>query len=115
MATQTAFDDLDRRPASDLKRAGWRDVMRSVREQGRLLVTNHNRPEAVILSAEAYSELMHQLAHAGNDETLALAQLRARFDGHLASLRQAEAGDRLRALMDEPSSLADEVKAGESH
>lgn len=115
MATQTAFDELDRRPASDLKRAGWRDVMRSVRERGRLLVTNHNQPEAVILSAEAYSELMQLLERAGSTQASALEQLRQRFDTHLAVLKQADAGDRLRALMDDPATLGGDVGAGESH
>ncbi|MCH8543165.1 MAG: type II toxin-antitoxin system prevent-host-death family antitoxin [Alcanivorax sp.] len=115
MATQTAFDELDRRPASDLKRAGWRDVMRSVREQGRLLVTNHNQPEAVILSAEAYSELMQLLERAGGTQASALEQLRQRFDTHLAGLKQTDAGDRLRALMDDPATLSGNVGAGESY
>lgn len=67
MDTLTVFDDIDRRAASDLKRADWRDVVRSVRE--------HSQRQ-------------------------------------LASLRHAEAGDRLRVLMDEATSLVNEVKAG---
>ncbi len=45
----------------------------------------------------------------------ALENLRRSFDERLAQLRAPEAGDRLRALIDEPTRLDGMVKAGEGY
>lgn len=50
------MEALPRVPASDVKRRGWRGVMWTLREEGAVLVTNHDRPEAVILTAAAYAD-----------------------------------------------------------
>ena len=50
--------------ASEVKQRGWRGVMRTVQQQGTLVVTNHNRPEAVILGVEQY-EALRQAASLG--------------------------------------------------
>jgi len=42
---------LPRTPASDLKKLGWRGMMKTLRAKGKLVVTNHDEPEAVIIAA----------------------------------------------------------------
>ena len=37
---------------------GWRGMMRALSAEGRLLITNHNQPEAVILSTAEYARLL---------------------------------------------------------
>ncbi|WP_166432812.1 type II toxin-antitoxin system prevent-host-death family antitoxin [Luteimonas yindakuii] len=106
------LDDLPRAPASDVKKLGWRGVMRTVAREGRLAVTNHNLPEAVILSADEYDAILRALAAAGAPERSALEELRARFDERLAALQAADAGARLRAVMDAPATLDGKVRAG---
>src|SRR5688500_13808206 len=83
-------DDLDalpRTPASSIKTLGWRGVMQGVRQNGRMLVTNHDRPEAVILPVEAYAALVRAANAGQRRDTDILETLRARFDERLAALR----------------------------
>lgn len=110
-----AIEDLPRTPASDVKKLGWRGVMKAVGRKGKVVVTNHNEPEAVILSAEEYGTIMLALQEAAAKNESALDVLRHRFDERLASLQAADAGDRLRSLMRRPAKLGGKVKAGASH
>jgi prevent-host-death family protein len=108
-------EDLPRTPASDVKKLGWRGVMRTVDREGRVLVTNHNRPEAVILSIEDYDGILRALEAAGDRDEAALDDLRRRFDQRLASLQEADAGTRLRKAMRGPAKLRGKARAGEGH
>lgn len=110
-----AIEDLPRTPASDVKKLGWRGVMKAIGRKGKVVVTNHNEPEAVILSAGEYGALQRALNDAGSRDASALETLRRRFDERLASLQTPDAGDRLRALMDAPAKLGGKVEAGTSH
>ena len=110
-----AIEDLPRTPASDVKKLGWRGVMKAIGRKGKVVVTNHNELEAVILSAEEYGAIMHALQEAAARDESALDALRHRFDERLASLQAADAGDRLRSLMRTPAKLGGKVKAGTSH
>lgn len=110
-----ALADLPRTPASDVKKLGWRGVMKSVALGGKVVVTHHNSPEAVILSADEYAAILQALDRADADERSALATLRSRFDLRLASLQADTAGDRLRAVMAGPATLRGKVKAGTSY
>ena len=105
-----SFAQLPRTPASDVKKLGWRGVMRTVGREGRVLVTNHDQPEAVILSTDEYQRLM-QAAQAQQDA--ALDALRQRFDARLAALTQDGAGDRLPAVLAAPAALQGQVRAGD--
>jgi PHD/YefM family antitoxin component YafN of YafNO toxin-antitoxin module len=107
--------DLPRVPASDVKRKGWRGVMRTVRAEGAALITNHDQPEAVILPAEVYEALLKTRQAAQARTETDLMTLRRRFDDRLAVLTQAKAGDRLRSVMRGPSRLRGRVKAGTGH
>ncbi|PAU55737.1 hypothetical protein BZL41_20785 [Pseudomonas sp. PIC25] len=110
-----SLDALPRTPASDVKKLGWRGVMKAIRSGGKVLVTNHNEPEAVILSAEEYGAIQRALQEAGAGGESVLESLRQQFDARLASLQTSEAGDRMREVMRRPAKLAGEVKAGASH
>ena len=109
------LDALPRTPASDVKKLGWRGVMKAVARSGMVVVTRHDEHEAVILSAEEYAGIREALQISAETVEPTLASLRRRFDDRLAVLQAAEAGDRLRALMDTPATLGGEVKAGTGH
>lgn len=107
-----AIDALPRTPASDVKKLGWRGVMKTMGRKGKVLVTNHNEPEAVILSVDEYDAIMHALQAAASRTQPALDALRQRFDARLAALQGDAAGERLRALMRRPAKLGGKVKVG---
>ena len=109
------LDGLPRTPASSLKTLGWRGVMQAVREAGRVLVTNHDKPEAVIVSLEAYTAMARAVEDARRRDADVLDVLRTRFDERLAALDESDAGDRLRKVMDAPATLRGKVRAGASH
>jgi len=115
LPTLAAPDSLPHTPASDLKKLGWRSVAQQVKQRGKLVVTNHRHYDAVILSMEEYSAIRAALDQSAERERPTLDALRARFDERLQGLRAANAGDRLRALMDAPVDLDGVVKAGSGH
>lgn len=88
--------------------------MRCVGSTGRLLMTNHDQPEAVILSLQEYRLLTEQAARAQRDSQDKLDSLCRAFDGELAVLQQPDAGERLRSAFDAPLGLNGEVVAGRS-
>ena len=98
-----SFAQLPRTPASDVKRLGWRGVMRTVGREGKVLVTNHDQPEAVILSTDEYQRLMQAAEGAQAQQDAALDTLRRRFDERLAALAEDDAADRLRAVLGAPA------------
>lgn len=110
-----ALAPLPHTPASDVKKLGWRGLMKAIKSTGKLVVTNHNEPEAVILSVEEYAELMQLVQQSAVKTESALTVLRQRFDQRLAALQAPDAGDRLRAVMRAPVKLDGKVKAGDSH
>lgn len=110
-----ALDALPRTPASDVKKLGWRGVMKTVARDGKVVVTNHNTPEAVILSADAYDAILRALDAANAPQRAALDVLQAQFDARLAALQASDAGARLRAVMDAPVALRGKVRAGGSY
>lgn len=110
-----ALAQLPHTPASDVKKLGWRGVMKAIRSNGKMVVTNHNEPEAVILTAEEYAELMQIVQQTTTKTESALAMLRHSFDQRLAALQAPDAGDRLRSVMRGAAKLDGKVKAGASH
>lgn len=110
-----AIENLPRTPASDVKKLGWRGVMKVIGRKGKVVVTNHNEAEAVILPAQEYDAIMRALLDAASKNESALEALRHRFDERLTSLQGADAGNRLRSLMREPAKLGGKVKVGSSH
>lgn len=111
LALDPRLAGLPRTPASDVKKLGWRGVMRAVGREGRLLVTNHDQPEAVILSTAEYERLMQAAAGAEARQQAALDTLRQSFDQRLASLQAADAGQRLRGVLAQAPTLGGQVRA----
>jgi prevent-host-death family protein len=106
---------LPRTPASDLKRLGWRGIMNALRSKGRVLVTNHNEPEAVIIPVAEYDALM-QLAEQSEAQTeAALAGLRRSFDERLSVLQDRSAAARLQSTIRGRAKLGGKVKAGSGY
>lgn len=100
-------------PASDIKKIGWRGIVELVHNHdGRLMVTSHDRPQAVILTPEAYSELVEK----GNKQDAAieaaLETLRTRFDDRLTGLEGSAGAARLRSAIQSPTKLRGKLKAG---
>jgi len=106
---------LTHAPASDVKKLGWRGLMKTIRSSGKLVVTNHDEPEAVIMSAEEYADLIHAARQTASQTESALEALRQRFDQRLAALQSPDAGDRLRDVMRAGAQLKGKVKVGASH
>lgn len=104
--------ELPSAPASDVKKIGWRGLMKTVVAEGKLVVTNHNEPQAVILSIKEFEAMQGVLQQEQARKEAVLADLRRRLDNHLAPLKAADAGDRLRAAMLEPTIMDGSVKAG---
>lgn len=112
MTSRAPIEKLPRLPASDVKKRGWRGVIRTLREQGVVLVTNHDEPEAVILPVNEYASLMEVAQQAESRMASELETLRRRFDDRLAALRAPDAGARLRSVMRGPARLRGKVKVG---
>ena len=89
--------------------------MRTLGVEGAVLVTNHDQPEAVILAADAYANLLDRAKQAESRVESDLALLGRRFDERLAALRKPDASQRLRSVMRSPARLRGKVKAGKSY
>jgi PHD/YefM family antitoxin component YafN of YafNO toxin-antitoxin module len=106
------LEQLPRTPASDVKKLGWRGVMRAIKLNGKVVVTNHNEPEAVIIAVEEYEAMLRIMQQAESKTESVLDALRHRFDERLTVLQAPDAGDRLRSVMRRPAKLGGKVKAG---
>lgn len=111
-----AIDNLTKATATDVKKNGWRGVMKKLARdgKGKLVITNNNEAQAVILSPEEYGGILEALRGVSAKRDADLAQLRHDFDARLASLNEPDASDRLRRVLREPIDLGD-VRAGESY
>jgi prevent-host-death family protein len=106
---------LPRTPASDLKKLGWRGVMNALRSEGRLLVTNHEQPEAVIIPVAEYDALMQIVERSEAQTESALAGLRQSFDARLSVLQGRTAAARLQSTIRGRAKLGGKVKAGSTY
>jgi hypothetical protein len=113
--TAQSLTGLPTRRASDLKKVGWGGLNRDVQSHGQLVVTYHDRPQAVILSVEAYQLLQQQARSAEKRTQSAIEELNSKFDQQLSSLRGKAAGPRLRAVIRKPAKLGGKLKAGSSY
>lgn len=107
-----SLQNLPRMPASDVKKLGWRGVMKSIARSGKVVVTHHDEPEAVILSADEYTAIVSLLQAAGDKDRVMLDALRHQYDERLKALDQPGAGDTLRTLLRAPLDLGGKVLAG---
>jgi PHD/YefM family antitoxin component YafN of YafNO toxin-antitoxin module len=106
---------LQRKPVSDVKREGWRGVTRIVDAEGKVLMTNHDQPEALIMSLREYRRLTDLAQRVERDQQLGLEQRTRAFDAELEVLKQPDAGDRLRQAFGAALALHGEVIAGRGY
>jgi hypothetical protein len=106
---------LPRTPASALKRIGWRGMMNALRSKGKLLVTNHDEPEAVIIPVAENDARMQFVEQSAAHTESALAGLRQSFDVRLSVLQNRSAATRLQSTIHGRAKLGGKVKAGSGH
>jgi PHD/YefM family antitoxin component YafN of YafNO toxin-antitoxin module len=106
---------LPRTPASDLKKLGWRGMMSALRSKGKLLVTNHDEPEAVIIPVAEYDALMQLVEQLEAQTEAALAGLRRSFDERLSVLQGRSAATRLQSTIRGRAKLGGKVRAGSGY
>jgi PHD/YefM family antitoxin component YafN of YafNO toxin-antitoxin module len=104
--------ELPRTTASTLKRVGWRGVRDALQAEGPLVVTNHDKPEAVILPVDRYQQLVALAAQDAARVNADLAMLREQFDRELAVLQKKPARERVERVFDSPVRLKGKVRAG---
>jgi PHD/YefM family antitoxin component YafN of YafNO toxin-antitoxin module len=109
------LEKLPRTPASDLKKLGWRGMMSALRSKGKILVTNHNEPEAVIIPVEEYDDLLRLAEQSEAQTEAALANLRHSFDERLSVLQGQSAATRLQSTIRARAKLDGKVKAGSDY
>lgn len=98
-----------KRPASDMK-SQWRSIVEQANDVGEVIVTNYNRPEAVVMSVEHYARLKEQAVV--NDP---LARIRANLDRELAVLNEPGAGAKLLEIFrSTPEEIAEAANAAEA-
>ena len=114
-ATFLPLAKLPRTPASDLKKLGWRGIMNALRSKGKLLVTNHDEPEAVIIPVAEYDALMQIVERSEAQTESALAALRRSFDERLSVLQGRSAATRLQSTVRGRAQLGGKVKAGSGY
>ncbi|MFU8831909.1 MAG: type II toxin-antitoxin system prevent-host-death family antitoxin [Wenzhouxiangella sp.] len=93
---------MERYSASDIKKLGWKAVSTRVHEYGPVLITNHNRPDAVVMDSDHYQALV-----ASAERNDPLQKLRAQFARRLEQLESTRAAnDFRRAISASPEELA---------
>ncbi|MFT4179090.1 MAG: type II toxin-antitoxin system prevent-host-death family antitoxin [Thermomonas sp.] len=107
------LDALPQTPASDVKKLGWRGVMKVVNREGKIIVTNHGHPEAVLLSLEDYDEMLAAAEIGRAQRQAELETLRRQFDERLACLNEPGAGDKLMSIFDKPFSYEGKIFTGD--
>jgi prevent-host-death family protein len=90
MASQAKVRET--RPAS-LVKTNWRDIVADANIHGEVVVTNHERPEVVVVSMARYEKLRRDAE--ANDP---LAKLRAEWDRELAWLKEPGAEEEIRRI-----------------
>jgi prevent-host-death family protein len=89
--------------------------MNALRSKGRLLVTNHDEPEAVVIPVAEYDALMQLVEQSESQTESALAGLRRSFDERLSVLQGQSAATRLQSTIRGRAKLGGKVKAGSGY
>lgn len=109
------FADLRQTTATAVKTGGWSSVAQSAREAGAVVVTSHNKPDAVVLSPEEFARLKGLAEREAQREQRMLDELNARFDARMQALQAPGMGQRMADFMQKPVRLNGRVRAGEGH
>lgn len=110
-----SLEALESLPASHAKKPGWPSVVRTVRRERVVVMTNHDEPEVVMMTPEEYVRIAEIVNRARIKADEELVALRERFDARLASLQDPGASDRLRAAARAPVRLEGAPRAGSSY
>jgi len=102
--------ELPTAPASDVKKRGWRGMMRLARERGAVVVTHHNEPEAVIVPMAAYTKLLESAREKEAADAAVLERLRQKFDEKLAVLQQPDVVEGVAQMFRKRNRLHGQVK-----
>ena len=90
-------------------------MMNALRSKGKLVVTNHDEPEAVIIPVAEYDAIMQLVEQSQAQTETALADLRRTFDERLSVLQGRPAITRLQSTMRGHAKLGGKVKAGSGY
>jgi prevent-host-death family protein len=90
-------------------------MMNALRSKGKLLVTNHDEPEAVIIPVAEYDDLMRLVEQSEAQTESVLANLRHSFDERLSVLQGESAATRLQSTIRGRAKLEGKVKAGSGY
>jgi prevent-host-death family protein len=90
-------------------------MMNALRSKGKLLVTNHDEPEAVIIPVAEYNALMQLVEQSEAQTEAALTGLRRSFDVRLSVLQDRSAATRLQSTIRGRAKLGGKVKAGSGY
>jgi prevent-host-death family protein len=90
-------------------------MMNALRSKGKLLVTNHDEPQAVIIPVEEYDALMQLVEQSEAQTKSALNGLRRSFDERLSVLQSGAAATRLQSTIRGRAKLGGKVKAGSGY
>lgn len=112
MAVVNHLEGLPQVAASDVKKRGWKGIMRLLGDKGPVLVTNHEQPDAVIVPTAEYERLREISRKEAAQLDATEDALRAEWDRRMAWLGEPGANAFLRSLVREPLRLNGEVKAG---
>jgi prevent-host-death family protein len=107
------IDAMPQQSASHAKNR-WAELVRRVRENGSVAITNHSKVEMVVVEATRYKEMTDQLQAARRRDQTMLDELTKRFDARLAVLQQPDAWDKLESMMRSDGKLDRPPRAGES-
>jgi len=89
--------------------------MNALRSKGRLLVTNHDEPEAVVIPVAEYDALMQLVEQSEAHTESALAGLRRSFDERLSVLQGRSAASHLQSTIRGRAKLGGKLKAGSGY
>lgn len=100
------FSEKHARPASDVK-SSWREIVDEVNTHGEVVVTNHSRPEVVVVSIEKFKKMEQAL-----EAVDPMKELRAEWDKRLAWLKKPGAREIMDAAFNAtPEELAESANA----
>lgn len=105
------LSELPRQNATQVKNQ-WGEVVRLVRQNGSVAITNHSNVEMVLLQASTYEQLAQELQSLKSQKQAQLQDLAQRFEQRLAGLQQPEAPAQVQALFASKGKLARRPKAG---
>ncbi|MEA1674943.1 type II toxin-antitoxin system Phd/YefM family antitoxin [Nitrospirillum sp. BR 11163] len=114
VARRSSIEALPRRNATQV-RSRWAEVAREVQVSGSVAITNHDRVEMVLVSAEEYERLATKAAGGLAQQQATLDRLVAQFDAELATLREPGARDRLEDMLASKGQGGPRPKAGYSY